>query len=64
MTCVIMAILRNAAPGEAHFALPKEKRVVAQLERRGVVSVRRTSIRCGGHLEWWARLCHTEDRTS
>jgi hypothetical protein len=64
MTRVIMAILRNAAPGEAHFALPQEKRVVAQLERRGLVVVRRTNTRCGGYLEWWARLCHTEDRES
>lgn len=47
---------RNAEGGEVHDAWPHEKRVVAKLEARGLVTVRRTKERCGGFEEWWYRM--------
>jgi hypothetical protein len=53
---VMMAMARNAEGGEVHVAWPHEKRVVAKLEARGFITVRRTAERCGGFEEWWYRM--------
>jgi hypothetical protein len=55
---------RNAATDHANghpwdatcVALPEEKRAATRLERRGIVSIRRTKDLCGGYREWWVKL--------
>lgn len=46
----------RGSSGEVHVAWPKEKRAVEQLERAGLVTVRRTKDRIGGMTEWWYKL--------
>jgi hypothetical protein len=48
---VMMAMA--AAGGEVFVAEPREKRAVAALEKRGLVSVRRTAERCAGFEVWY-----------
>lgn len=52
---VMMAMARNAAGAEVHVANPREKRAVEVLEKKGLVSVRRTKDRIAGLTEWWFR---------
>ena len=56
MTRSILAIARSAAPGEAHVAWEKEKAAAVRLEKAGLITIRRTSDRTGGLLDWWIRL--------
>lgn len=59
---VMFAMAKNAADekradgGWVHCSMPKDKRAVASLEKRGLVEVRRTSNRISGLLEWYYRL--------
>ncbi len=55
----MLAMARNS-DGEVHVAWPKEKAAVVRLERLGLVTVRRTTERCGGLVEWWYRLATKE----
>ncbi len=52
----MLAMARNAAGDEVFVGWPKEKRAVARLERAGLVTVRRTTVKCGPFTEWWFRL--------
>lgn len=56
----MMTMARNAAEergagAEVHVANPREKRAVEALEKKGLVSVRRTKERIAGLTEWWYR---------
>jgi hypothetical protein len=51
----VMAVLANAAPGEAFFALPEEKTALAQLAQRKLVLVRKTDEKCSDFTVWYAR---------
>lgn len=53
---IVMALVNNAHPSEAHLALPGEKRAARALEREGKIKIRRTRELCAGYREWWASL--------
>lgn len=53
---IMLAMATNEAGSWVHAALPEAKQAVAALEKKGLVTVRRTNDRCDGHLEWWFRL--------
>jgi hypothetical protein len=40
----------------AHVALPDEKRIVRQLEKRGLVRVVRAKTKTAGYPDWWIRV--------
>ncbi|AKU93388.1 hypothetical protein AKJ09_00052 [Labilithrix luteola] len=55
---IMLAMARDASGDEVHAALPEDKRAVAELESQGLVTVRRTTERCGGYIEWWYQLAN------
>ncbi len=52
----MLAMARNAGTDEVHVAWPKEKAAVVRLEKLGLVTVRRTAVKCGPWREWWYAL--------
>jgi hypothetical protein len=40
---------------ETHCASPEDKAAAVELEKRGLVVVRRTEELCGGFHEWWVK---------
>lgn len=52
---IVMAMIANANGGEVHVASEEDKRATRSLERKGIVSVRRTAVRFGGQAEWWVK---------
>jgi hypothetical protein len=52
----MMTMCENAEGGEVHCANPEDKRAATALEKKGLVTIRRTDVRMGGLLEWWVTL--------
>jgi hypothetical protein len=55
MQRLMMAMAENAGGEEVHVAWPKEKRAVVALEQKGLVTVRRTTVKCAEFTEWYYR---------
>lgn len=53
---VMFAMARNAEGGEVVVLWSHEKRAVVELEKKGLVTLRRTVDTCGGMSVWWFRL--------
>lgn len=49
----MFSMAENADGREVFVALPEEKRAVASLEKKGLVTVRRTDEKCGGFQVWY-----------
>lgn len=55
---VMLAIAWNGSLDDelgAHVALPKEKAIVRQLEKKGLVRVTRHETKTDGHRDWYVR---------
>jgi hypothetical protein len=42
--------------GETHCCAPEDKAEAVKLERRGLVTIRRTDDKFAGYTEWWVKL--------
>ena len=46
----------NDGKRETHCASPEDKAAAVKLEKRGLVEVRRTTVKCAGFAEWWVKF--------
>lgn len=52
----MLEMARNNDGSGVHVATATDKRTASALEARGLVTVRRTTVKCAGLVEWWLAL--------